>query len=181
MHPLTKRVITLLLIFLSVSIQAANPKTISAARNDKTITEKIKLQYQHNAELSSLNISISSYKGVVKLSGDVTDKQSLVDAFWLARTTPGVISVNVDDLEIKRSNTALIDAYITAKVESAVLKAKVLDDESIPLVGINATTVNGIVTISGTVKNSQSITAILKRAHAIKGVKKIISSLQVSN
>ena len=52
-----------------------------------------------------------------------------------------------------------------------------LDDESIPLVGINASTINGIVTITGQVKSNQSIAAILQRTNKIKGVKKIISNL----
>ena len=88
--------------------------------------------------------------------------------------------MDTDSLEIKLVNTTLTDTYITAKVEAAVLKAKVLDDESIPLVGINAKTANGVVTLSGDVKNSTSINAILKRVNAIQGVKKIISELQVN-
>ena len=98
----------------------------------------------------------------------------------LAKDTKGVKSVETDDLEIKRVNTALTDAYITAKIETAVLKAKVLDDESIPLVGINATTVNGVVTMTGEVKATKSIDAILKRANAVHGVKKIISNLRIA-
>jgi hyperosmotically inducible protein len=73
----------------------------------------------------------------------------------------------------------LTDAYITAKVETAVLKAKILDDESIPIVGINATTKNGVVTLTGVVKHNASIVAIVKRVSHIRGVKKIISKLQV--
>jgi len=88
--------------------------------------------------------------------------------------------VESDELEIKAVNTALADAYITAKVEAAVLKAKVLDDESIPLVGINASTTNGIVTLSGNVKHTKSVAVILKRVNAIQGVKQIISNLQVA-
>jgi hyperosmotically inducible protein len=64
-------------------------------------------------------------------------------------------------------------------VEAAILKAKVLDDESIPLVGINAKTDNGAVTLSGNVKKNTSIMAIVKRVSAVQGVKKIISTLHV--
>jgi hyperosmotically inducible protein len=77
------------------------------------------------------------------------------------------------------TSVVLSDAYITAKVETAVLKAKILDDESIPIVGINATTKNGVVTLTGVVKNTPSIVAIVKRVSHIRGVKKIISKLQV--
>lgn len=77
------------------------------------------------------------------------------------------------------SPVVLMDAYITAKVETAVLKAKILDDESIPIVGINAVTKDGIVTLTGTVKKESSIIAIVKHVSRIKGVKKIISKLKV--
>ena len=157
--------------------QAAGLKNQPSA--DTVITNKITAQFAQKTNLDPSKVSISTEKGVVKLSGEVIDKQTFVDAFWLARTTRGVKLVDVDDLEIKRINTTLSDAYITAKIETSVLKAKIMDDESIPLVGINATTANGIVTLTGEVKQTKSINAILKRANAVHGVKKIISSLHV--
>jgi len=167
-------------LFFSLNqTQAATSTGKSPDQNDVTITSKITTQFAEKSSLNPSKITIFTQKGIVKLSGEVKDKQTLIDAFWLARTTKGVKLVDIDDLEIKRANTTLSDAYITAKVETAVLKAKILDDESIPLVGINATTANGIVTLTGEVKHGKSITAILKRANAVHGVKKIISSLHV--
>lgn len=81
--------------------------------------------------------------------------------------------------DLKDIEQTFADAYITAKVEAAVLKAKVLDDESIPLVGINAKTINGVVTLSGDVKSNTSLMAILNRVNGLHGVKKIISMLRV--
>lgn len=173
------------LILMSTLLCSLNPAFSNSTKskipvsNDSVITSKITAQFEKKPTLSPSKISVSTEKGVVKLSGEVRDKQTFVDAFWLARTTKGVKLVDVDDLEIKRVNTSLSDAYITAKVETAVLKAKIMDDESIPLVGINATTANGIVTLTGEVKKNKSISAILKRTHAVHGVKKIISSLHV--
>ena len=158
---------------------AANLKNKTKPVPDAMVTAKIVSQFTTKMNLDPSKVTVSTQRGIVKLSGEVIDKQTFVDAFWLAKTTPGVKMVDVDDLDIKRVNTVLSDAYITAKVETSVLKAKILDDESIPLVGINATTANGIVTITGEVKRHESITAILKRAHAIRGVKKIISCLYV--
>ncbi|MGL6036306.1 MAG: BON domain-containing protein, partial [Legionella sp.] len=90
-------------------------------------------------------------------------------------------AIRTQDLHIKQVNSVVTDTFITTRVETAVLKAKVLDDESIPLVGINASTTNGIVTLSGTVHNSQSILFIIKRVNAIRGVKKIITHLTVKD
>jgi transcriptional regulator of aromatic amino acid metabolism len=85
--------------------------------------------------------------------------------------------------ELAHTGTLMLDELGEMSLEIQakflrVLEAKVLDDESIPLVGINAKTVNGVVTLSGDVKNRSSLTAILRRVSAIKGVKKIISDLQ---
>lgn len=170
--------VSALLFFISTA-QASNLKSKGQESIDSAITAKITTQLAEKENLTPSKISIFTQKGIVKLSGEVKDKQTFVDAFWIARSTRGVRMVDIDDLEIKHVNTTLSDAYITAKVETAVLKAKILDDESIPLVGINATTSNGIVTLSGEVKRNKSISAILKRANAIHGVKKIISSLHV--
>ena len=80
---------------------------------------------------------------------------------------------------MQQVNTALTDAYITAKIETAILAAKIFEDESIPLVGINASTNNGTVTITGNVHKQSSIDIIIARANKVHGVKKIISNLNV--
>ena len=91
-------------------------------------------------------------------------------------------TIHAADLKkIQQVNTALTDAYITAKIETSILGAKLFEDESIPLVGINASTVDGIVTISGHVAKQSSINIIITRAEKVHGVKKIISNLTVAD
>lgn len=161
-------------------LNAAALKKPEQKSTDAMITTSLTDQFKKNTNLNALVINITTKSGIVTLTGNVKDKQAFAEALQLAFTTKGVQAVDIDDLTINHTNTTLTDAYITAKIETAVLKAKILDDESIPLVGINATTVNGIVTITGEVKRNKSIIAILKRANAVHGVKKIISSLHVS-
>jgi hyperosmotically inducible protein len=171
------------LMFLSFisQIQASNLKKIELDLSDSLITTKITARFTESKNINPLKISVSTTGGVVQLSGYVKDKQAFVDALRIAKTTHGVKSVRANNLYIKKVNTAFTDAFITAKVETAVLKAKVLDDESIPLVGINATTTNGVVTLSGQVTSAQSIAAIIKRVNAIQGVKKIIPLLEIKD
>ncbi len=178
-HPRRIILMTLLMFFLNQP-NAADLKNIEQKLSDSVITTKITAKFAKNKNLNPLKISVSTADGVVKLSGHVRDKQAFVDALRLANTTKGVTAVDTEQLDIKRVNTALTDTYITAKVEAAVLKAKVLDDESIPLVGINAKTINGVVTLSGTVKSKSAVYAILKRVNEVHGVKKIISELHIS-
>jgi hyperosmotically inducible protein len=160
--------------------QATNLHEIEQELSDAVITTKIKAKFAKNSNLNPLKISVSTVDSVVTLSGYVKNKEAFVDALRIANATKSVKTVETEHLEIKLVNSALTDTYITAKVEAAVLKAKVLDDESIPLVGISATTTNGTVKLTGEVKSDKSIAYILKRVSAIKGVKKIISGLQVA-
>ncbi|MBA2657795.1 MAG: BON domain-containing protein [Tatlockia sp.] len=171
-----------LIFFCSFGLAHAEPnlKEIEQNLSDSVITTKIAAQFTQNPELNVLKISVTTNDGVVTLSGNVNTKSAFVNALKVAKETKGVKMVIAHELIIKQVNLALTDAYITAKVEAAVLAAKVLDDESIPLVGINASTANGTVTLSGKVKAKKSIELIIKRVNAIDGVKKLISKLQVS-
>ncbi len=173
----------ILSIFLVVCItqaKAGDLKTIEQNLSDTMITTKITAKFTESKQLNPFKISVVTEKGIVTLDGHVNDKKAYVEALRLVNKTSGVKEINSENLDIERVNTIFTDAYITAKVEAAVLKAKVLDDESIPLVGINATTENGVVTLSGKVGQSKSISAIIKRATAIRGVKEVKSHLKIS-
>ncbi|MDF1678755.1 MAG: BON domain-containing protein [Legionellaceae bacterium] len=162
------------------SSHATDMKTIEAELSDSMITTKITSKYTENKQLNPLKIGVTTEHGAVTLTGNVKNRAALIEALRLAKSTKGVKSVDAKNLNIKRVNTSVTDAYITTKVEGAILKAKVLDDESIPLVGINATTNNGVVTLSGEVKHPKSIAPLLKRVLAVKGVKQVISHLRIA-
>ncbi|MDI9818746.1 MULTISPECIES: BON domain-containing protein [unclassified Legionella] len=171
----------LLIFIVSYAHADGNLKEIEQELGDSVITTKITAKFTKNPNINPLKLYVSTHNGIVTLKGHVKNKQAFIEALRLASMTNGVKEVDTEELVIKQVNTAFTDAYITAKVETAVLKAKVLDDESIPLVGINATTNNGTVTLSGNLKQEKSISAIIKRVSSIRGVKKIISNLKVNS
>ncbi|WP_367607537.1 BON domain-containing protein [Legionella sp. W05-934-2] len=157
----------------------ASLKTIEQGIGDSVITTTITAKFTKSRILNPLKIHVSTEKGTVKLSGDVRSKEAFVEALRLAVNTRGVKQVDTDELAIAKVNSGFTDAYITARVETAVLKAKVFDDESIPLVGVNAHTKNGEVTLSGKLPNERALSAILKRINKIGGVTKIISNIVI--
>ncbi|STX50314.1 osmotically inducible protein Y [Legionella busanensis] len=177
----TNIILTLFLLIATFNVSYAETKLqeIEQTISDSVITTKITAKFTKDKDLNPLKISVSTEDGAVTLKGYVKNNEAFIKALRLVNTTKGVKSIDVEDLVIKQVNTALTDTYITAKVEAAVLKAKVLDDDSIPLVGINATTTNGVVTLSGQVKHRKSIVAIIKRATVVRGVKKVISHLEI--
>lgn len=177
---------TILRLFILLSVccgftlaYANDLQTLEQNLSDTMITTKIKTKIAKNKNLNPLKISVSTRDGIVTLCGYAKNNQAFVDTLRIATATEGVKGVNTSDLEIKHVNSTVVDAYITAKVEAAVLEAKVLDDESIPLVGINAQTKNGTVYLSGQLKSNHSIQAILKRVNHVQGVKKVVSRLEL--
>jgi hyperosmotically inducible protein len=180
MYQLIRLLLSIIIILNLGCGYASDLKTIEQSLSDSVITAKIRAKFTKDIHLNPLKIFVSTDKGVVTLRGHIKDKAAFINALRLAKATKGVKIVDADELEIKQVNTTFTDAYITAKVEAAILKAKVLDDESIPLVGINATTNNGVVTLSGDVKHHESIPPLLKRTLAVKGVKQLISNLRVA-
>lgn len=179
--PMKKLLILILSLTITLPVLANESKTetlsLKQSIADSVITAKITAQYTKNPMLNPLKLSVSTNNAVVTLKGFVGNNKAYVEALKLAKSTTGVQHVRATDLFIKEVNTSFTDAYITAKVETAILKAKVFDDESIPLVGINATTSNGVVTLTGNIKKSASINPIIKRVNNIKGVKKIIAHI----
>lgn len=148
--------------------------------SDSVITTKINAKLAKKGEMNPFKLHVSTKHGVVTLKGYVRDKKMFVDVLRLVKSTQGVRGVRISHLKMQQINMPFTDAYITAKAEAAVLKAKVFDDESIPLVGVNARTINGTVVLSGFVKRRQSIPLIVNRVSKIHGVKRVDSKLKVA-
>lgn len=175
-------VLGLFFAFFSLNALMAKPAlhVVEQKITDSMISAKINAKLAKNGEINPLKLHISTKKGIVTLKGAVRDKKMFVNVLRIVKSTKGVRGVEIEHLKIKQVNTPITDAYITAKVEAAILKAKVFDDESIPLVGINAHTENGTVVLSGVVKQKTSIPYILKRVSSIHGVKHVYSKLKVA-
>jgi hyperosmotically inducible protein len=173
-------IITTILFTIAFTVKAADFKSLEQDLSDSIVTTKITAQYTESKLLNPFKISVSTENGIVTLTGHVDNKKAYIKALQIAKQTKGVKDVDSDELIIKKVNTQLTDALITAKVEASVLKAKVFDDESIPLIGINASTENGTVALSGKLKSEHAISSIIKRASAVHGVKKIISHLELT-
>lgn len=171
----------MLLLTIFAPLFAQDLKVLEQDLSDSVITTKITAKITSRHNLNPLKITVNTHDGIVKLKGNVEKAQAFFDVVKLAKETKGVKHVDTDELEIGHINTAYTDTYITAKVQAQILRAKLFEDDSIPLVGINATTENGIVTLTGSVKNQDSILTILKYISQIGGVKQVASNLLVKD
>lgn len=86
--------------------------------NDSQVAEHV------NKALSDFsNLTIEVKNKVVYLSGELASDTDYEKAVTLAESIKGVHDVNVDELSVKDSDQPLTDAYITAKVKGALIKA----------------------------------------------------------
>lgn len=175
-----KSLFLFIILFIMPPVYAADMQNLEQKWSDTVITTKIKTKFTKNAHLNPLKISVKTKNGIVSLHGHAKNNTAFVLALREVADTQGVKAVDTSHFDIKSVNSSFTDAYITAKVEAAILEAKVFDDESIPLVGINATTNNGIVTLTGTVKSEHAIAVILRRSHHVRGVRKIKSYVKIA-
>ncbi|MDF3054144.1 MAG: periplasmic protein [Gammaproteobacteria bacterium] len=68
--------------------------------DDSIITSKIKSRYIADINLKSYNISVSTYEGVVVLTGSVPNEGMRQKAIEIARNTANVRSVNVTNFAV---------------------------------------------------------------------------------
>jgi len=68
--------------------------------DDSVITTKVKAAVFHEPSLKSSEINVETYKGVVQLSGFVSDEADIYKAIELADTVKGVKSVK-NDMQVK--------------------------------------------------------------------------------
>jgi osmotically-inducible protein OsmY len=86
----------LLTISMLVAIGCASTTSESSTGemiDDTVITTKVKAAIFQDEELSSSEISVETFKGVVQLSGFVSDRSDVPRAAVVARGVAGVVSV----------------------------------------------------------------------------------------
>lgn len=86
------------LVLLTVSGCASGPQKEGAGEyfDDAIVSTRVRAQLLNEPDLSSNEISVETFKGVVQLSGFVKQQQDITKAVAIARSTPGVQSVKND-------------------------------------------------------------------------------------
>jgi osmotically-inducible protein OsmY len=90
--------LSVLSLFAALAGCASTPSSDSTGEyiDDATITTKVKAAFVKDDEVSALHIHVTTYKGVVQLSGFADNKDEIDRAVDLARNVNGVKSVKND-------------------------------------------------------------------------------------
>jgi len=143
--------------------------------DDSAITAKVKSAFVADKAVSALDIEVTTYKGVVQLSGFANTQQEIDRAVVLAHDVPGVKSVK-NDIRRTPQNTGeyVDDSVITAKVKSAFVA-----DKEVSALAIKVETFKGVVRLSGLADSQQEIDQAVALARDVPGVKSVENNIQL--
>lgn len=152
---------------------ANESSSLESIVSDSVITTSIKRKFLTDDIISSFNIKVVTINGKVKLTGKVPSKEVKDRAIYVAKATKGVLEV-IADLEINNSNLVIRlsnDAIITSKI-----KVDFLDSQDLNTLEIHVKTVNGNVTLTGTVPDENAKRHAILIAKSTRHVKEVDAS-----
>jgi hyperosmotically inducible protein len=175
MTSLLKKSVITAVAFLSLQAFA------QATPSDSDIVTSIKNQVANNPATASTQVTITSEQGNVNLIGTVDTDQQAEAVVEMAQSTPGVADVLTSDFRVKESKQPFTDTVITAKVKGLFLRDKLFTQKDIAALSVKVETKNGVVHLSGQADSSAELQNAVQLARSVKGVKKVVSHVKVSN
>jgi hyperosmotically inducible protein len=159
------------------TVPAVADASVGTNVDDSVITAKIKAALLTNENIKSLDITVTTSKGEVMLSGFVNNQSQIDISVNLAKGIQGVKDVN-NQFTIKEGistvGAKIDDDVITTKVKSALLS-----DALVKSFDISVVTRNGEVQLSGFVDNQSQITHSIDTAKSIEGVKSVLNHMTI--
>ncbi|WP_456434345.1 BON domain-containing protein [Thermosulfuriphilus sp.] len=154
---------------------ATDERSLGRQVDDATITARIKAALAQDPQTKARKIDVDTVDGTVTLTGLVSSQAEAKRAIEIARSTPGVRGVR-NNLQIgKRSLGRLLDD----KTLGAKIKAKLLVEPGVRSLSIDVDVVNGVVTLTGVVKDKDQMDRILAIAKGTEGVRAVVNNLRL--
>ncbi|MCD6060110.1 MAG: hypothetical protein K0S16_421 [Moraxellaceae bacterium] len=168
------------------SPMAEDNRTAGQRMDDAAITTRVKAKLMADDRVKATDINVDTANGIVTLTGNVKNDAAKQAAEDLARQVEGVASID-NQVTVgtgataqqkgsgKRAERVASDSWITTKVKSTLLA-----DHITKGLNIGVKTMNGTVSLSGTVGSQQEFDRAVQVAKNIKGVKTVnTSQLQI--
>lgn len=146
-------------------------RTWGTALDDEIIETKTLVNIRKAAPaFEGANVSVTSFNGIVLLTGQVPTEELRMQAGGVAQKVRGVRRVH-NELQVAGVTSGIIrsnDAWLTAKVKTAFVTYKNVDGSRIKVV-----TENGVVYLMGLVTNGEAQAAV-NVARNVSGVQRIV-------
>ncbi|RKQ40008.1 molecular chaperone OsmY [Enterobacter sp. R1(2018)] len=146
--------------------------------DDSSITAKVKAALVDDENIKSTDISVKTDKKVVTLSGFVESQAQAEQAVSIAKGVEGVSSVS-DKLHVRDGKDKSVSGYAGDTATTSEIKAKLLADDIVPSRNVKVETTDGVVQLSGHVKNNAQSERAESIAKAVDGVKSVKNDLKV--
>ncbi|MCT4714828.1 molecular chaperone OsmY [Enterobacteriaceae bacterium H18W14] len=146
--------------------------------DDSSITAKVKAALVDDENIKSTDISVKTDNKVVTLSGFVETQAQAEQAVSVAKGVEGVSSVS-DKLHVRDAKDKSVSGYAGDTATTSEIKAKLLADDIVPSRNVKVETTDGVVQLSGNVKNNAQSERAESIAKAVDGVKSVKNDLKV--
>lgn len=150
--------------------------------DDAAVTAKVKAALVDNDIVEAGEVNVTTYRGVVQLSGFVDSNEEKTQATQAAKSVSGVKDVR-NDLKVQGEGTQVADRSAGAVVDDSALTAKVktalIGDETTKGTQINVETRDGVVQLAGFVNTDAERERATEVARGVSGVKDVRNDLQI--
>jgi hyperosmotically inducible protein len=150
--------------------------------DDAAITAKVKAALVDNDVVEAGEVNVTTYRGVVQMSGFVDSNEEKTQATQAAKSVSGVKDVR-NDLKVQGEGTQVADRSAGAVVDDSALTAKVktalVSDETTKGTQINVETRDGVVQLAGFVNTDAERERATQVARGVSGVKDVRNDLQI--
>ena len=172
-------VLSVALVCLGLGACAASGPHRSTGQvvDDTTIAARTKTALLADSTTDGLNIDVEVDRDKVQLNGFVDSRAQVDRAGEIARSIPGVASVE-NNLKVS-DGTRTTGEYIDDKSLSTSVKAALMDDAVAPSSEIDVEVNRGVVSLGGYVDTNAELNAAVAAAKGVKGVVKVINNLAV--
>lgn len=168
---------TVAVVLLALLGACSSTRSTDAQLDDAGITSKVKTKLAADPEVNPFDIDVDTLNGVVTLRGEVARETAKTEAYELAASTRGVLSVR-NEIQVvpppAKDDEPVSDAWITTKV-----KSKLTADPQVNAFNIDVDTQGGVVTLSGIVKTETARAEAEKLARDTRGVLDVVNEIQV--
>jgi hyperosmotically inducible protein len=150
--------------------------------DDGVVTAKVKAALIDNDIVEAGEVNVTTYRGVVQLSGFVDSNEEKTQATQAAKSVSGVKEVR-NDLKVQGEGTKVADRSAGDVVDDSTLTAQVktalIGDEMTKGSQINVETRDGVVQLAGFVNTDAERDRATQVVRGVAGVKDVRNDLEI--
>jgi hyperosmotically inducible periplasmic protein len=162
---------------LTLSIGCATQKPITQSTRDAAITARVAAKLRSSAEVRKRGIDVDTQIGEVTLRGEVESEREREAAERITRTTKGVLGVtNQLQVEGDVPDNDRSDLWTSTRINTRLFL-----NPAVRAGNIDVDTVNGVVYLSGVVRNEEQRAIAESVALGMPGVWTVVNDLQLES